>query len=461
MQLKSAGVSVKPASGERDWTKGSITASFLSLSWPMVVGGILDMIGPTIDMIWVGRLGEASIAGVGISGMAVQMVNSMTMGIFTGMRAMIARYFGAGDIEYANHVARQALVIGIAFSLIIAAIGILFAEQILIILGVTPDVVHEGAAYLRINFVGIVTMTFRMMTEATMQASGDAMRPMRIAIFFRIFHIVLCPFLVFGLWIFPDMGVSGAALTGVLSTALGAGIGLWFLFSGHTRLKLNFSNFHLDPGVIWRMVKIGIPASITTMERTFGQLVLMWFVVPFGTIAVAAYTVGQRIDYLVMNPFLALGQGAGVLAAQNLGANQPERAVKTGWVAVAFSSAICALICGVLLIWAGPISSIFTPSQDLIDQASLYMRIQVAGYAVFGFTMVISQIMNSVGDTLPVMMITLGGMWAVQVPVSFLLSHYTDLGVVGIWWGMVAGVISRFIVYALYYQSGRWKARRV
>jgi putative MATE family efflux protein len=294
-----------------------------------------------------------------------------------------------------------------------------------------------------------------------MQASGDAMRPMRIAIFFRLFHVALCPFLVFGWWIFPRMGVSGAALTGVLSTALGAGIGLWFLFSGRTRLKLDFKHFHLDLSVIWRMVKIGIPASITSMERTFGQLVLMWFVVPFGTIAVAAYTVGQRIDYLVMNPFLALGQGAGTLAAQNLGAKQPGRAVRTGWVAIIFSSVICLLISGALLLWAEPISSIFTPSQDLIGAAGLYIRIQVVAYAVFGFTMVISQILNGVGDTLPVMIITLGGMWAIQVPVSFFLSHYTSLGVAGVWWGMVAGVLSRLIVYVVYYQSGKWKTRSV
>jgi putative MATE family efflux protein len=454
-------IGAQPARTERDWTKGSITAAFLSLSWPMVVSGVLDIIGPTIDMIWIGRLGEASIAGVGVSGMVVSLVNSMTMGIFTGMRAMIARYFGGGDTAKALHTARQAFVVGIAFSLLIAAIGLFFANQILILLGVAPDVVHEGAAYLRINFIGIVTMTFRMLSESAMQASGDAIRPMRIAIFFRIFHVILCPFLVFGWWIFPNMGVSGAALTGVLSTALGAGIGLWYLFTGRTRLKIDFNHFRLDFVVIWHMVRIGIPASITFMERTFGQLILMWFVVPFGTVAVAAYTVGQRIDYLVMNPFLALGQGAGTVAAQNLGAYQPQRAVRTGWIAIFFSSAICLLIVAALLLWAEPISRIFTPSQDLIDASSLYIRIQAAAYAAFGFTMVISQILNGVGDTLPVMLITLGGMWLIQVPVSFVLSRYTSLGVTGVWWGMVAGVLSRLIVYIVYFQSGKWKTRSV
>jgi putative MATE family efflux protein len=461
MRGRNAGQTRRRESIERDWTKGSISANLFSLSWPMVVGGTLNMLGPTIDMIWVGRLGEASIAGVGVSGMVVQVINSMTMGLFTGMRAMIARFVGAGDAEGANHIARQAFVLGVAFSLIMAVIGIFLAEPILIMLGVASDVVSEGAAYLRINCIGMVTMTFRMMTEATMQASGDAIRPMRIAIFFRLFHIALCPFLVFGWWIFPHMGVSGAAITNVFSQALGAGIGIWFLFAGYTRLRLTLRGFKFDPGAIWRMVKIGIPASITGMERTFGQLALMWFVVPFGTLAVAAHTVGQRVDQFVNNPVMAFGQAAGILAGQNLGAREPERAMKTGWISVGISSSLMLVLSGVLLLWAEPAASIFTPSQDLIGQTGVYIRIQVAGYAAFGFTMVLSQVLNGVGDTLPVMLFALLGMWLVQVPVAFLLSRYTDLGVAGVWCGMVAGVLVRAIIYLFYFRAGKWKTKKV
>lgn len=180
MQSRQAELAVKQKSVERDWTKGSISANLFSLSWPMVVGGTLNMLGPTIDMIWVGRLGQASIAGVGISGMVVQVANSMTMGLFTGMRAMIARFVGASDSEGASHVARQAFVVGVVFSLIMAIIGIFLAKPILVMLGVDPEVVSEGAAYLRINFIGMVTMTFRMMTEAASVTHADNITVTRI-----------------------------------------------------------------------------------------------------------------------------------------------------------------------------------------------------------------------------------------------------------------------------------------
>ncbi|MFC2069734.1 MATE family efflux transporter, partial [Chloroflexota bacterium] len=116
---------------DRDWTKGSITGNLLSLSWPMIITQGMNMLGQVIDMVWVGRLGAASIAGVGVSSMAVQLINGTMMGLGMGMRAMIARFIGAGDAEGANHVARQSFVVSTIFAAIIAVIGIFLADKIL------------------------------------------------------------------------------------------------------------------------------------------------------------------------------------------------------------------------------------------------------------------------------------------------------------------------------------------
>ncbi len=173
---------------DRDWTKGSIIGNLLSLAWPMMIGGSINMLGPTIDMIWVGKLGAASIAGVGVSGMIVMMVDSLKMGLMTGLRAIVARSIGADDYETANHAAQQTFIISAAYSLIVATVGIIFAEPILILMGLEPDVVSEGTAYMRIMFVGRIPMSLWMMCEAMMQASGDAITPMKTTIAFRLFQ---------------------------------------------------------------------------------------------------------------------------------------------------------------------------------------------------------------------------------------------------------------------------------
>ncbi|MBI2836160.1 MAG: MATE family efflux transporter [Chloroflexi bacterium] len=446
---------------ERDWTKGGILNNLLSLSWPMVISSLINTMGPTIDMIWVGRLGQASIAGVGIAGMAVMVVNSMVMGIFAGLQAVVARHVGAGDKQGAAHVARQALAVSTAFSVVMAIVGVLFSEAILKLVGLAPDVIAEGTAYLRIQFVGMVTMTFQMMTNSAMMASGDSRKPMLVAILYRLFHVVISPFFIFGWWIFPRLGVSGSALTSVFSTGLGAGIGLWILFSGRTRLQLTMKEFRIDPVAIWRIVKVGVPMAVNAMERSLGQFFLMWFVVPYGTMAVAAHSVGQRVDMFIMMMGFTIGQAAGVLAGQNMGAGLPERAKKTAWTAVAVAFSILFTMSTVIWFWAENVAGVFTPSDDLAQLTGVYLRIQIVTYVMLSLVGVLMSVLSGVGDTVPVMLATLLSMWVVQVPLAYFLPKVTGLGVYGVWWAMAAGVVIRALAFVIYFRTGLWQRKKV
>ncbi len=419
------------------------------------------MLGPTIDMIWVGKLGAAAIAAVGVSGMVVQLANSLTMGLYQGLRAMVARFIGAGDIEGANHIARQAVVISLAYSLMMAAIGHFYARSIMRLIGVGGDVVALGAPYLSINFIGMVTMSFRNMTESIMQASGDSRTPMWIAVFFRFVHIAVCPLLIFGLWIFPKMGVTGAATTAVFSQGIGAGLGLWFLSSGRTRLHLNFRHFRIDFSTIWRLLKVGIPASVAAMQRTLGNLVLVVIIGPFGTLAVAAHSLNQRVEMFLQMPAMGVGQAAGVLAGQNLGARQPGRAERTGWLAAGFLSGAFMLVSVAVLIWAENIVRIFDSDPGLVAVASLFLRIACANWVVMGLTNVFQQCVNGAGDTVVPMVIMLVNMWLMQIPLAYFLPRITGLGVYGVRWGIVAGTVGAAIIYTIYFSTGRWKSKMV
>ncbi|MFC2056092.1 MATE family efflux transporter [Chloroflexota bacterium] len=446
---------------ERDWTKGNVFRNLVSLSWPLVVGNSLNLLGPVIDMVWVGKLGAAAIAGVGIASMAVMLITSVRMGLTTGTRALVARFIGAYDTDGANHVGQQAVVISSGYVIIVASIGIFLAEPIMRIFGLEADVVTEGAAYMRIMFVGSVAMSFRMMAESIMQASGDTVTPMRITVFFRLLHAALAPFLIFGWWIFPRLGVSGAAATNVISQSLGGAIGLWILFSGRSRLQVTMRKFRLDFSMIWRILKIGIPASITTMERTFGNMMLIWFMAPFGTLAVAGHALIERIQAVLRMPCMGLGVGAGVLAGQNLGARQPDRAEKSGWLATGVAEGFTLIAALVILLWAENIIRIFNSEPDLVQLASVFLRIHAAAYLMSGFYFVLSHTISGAGDTLPPMLVTLLSFWLVQLPLAFLLPRVTDLGVYGVRWAIVAGIITGAITYIVYFKVGRWKRKNV
>ncbi|MFC2007699.1 MATE family efflux transporter [Chloroflexota bacterium] len=445
----------------RDWTKGSILRNLLLLSWPIIITNGSRIIGPTIDLLWVGRLGAASIAGVGISSMAVHAVMAGRMGISTGVRAMIARSIGAGDAEGANHIAQQGLVISAAYGIIMAVIGIFFAEQILGLFGVEADVVREGAAYMRIAFAGSAAMSFLQLTENLMQASGDSVTPMRISIIYRLFHVGFVPFLIFGWWIFPRLGVSGAALAGVISNGLGMVLGLWILFTGRSRLRLTLRGFNLDFTILRRIIRIGVPSAVMMSERSFSRLLLTWFMTPFGTYAVAAHTLIERIVRLITMSGIGLGRGAAVLVGQNLGAQQPERAEKSAWLAVGFAEGIMVVFSVAVLLWPGSLIRIFNSEPGLVELTSVFLRIGVVGYSVYSIDQILQLCLGGAGDTLPPMLITLLSLWVVLMPLAFFLSRFTDLGVYGVRWAMVIGIITGVIAYVTYFRMGRWKYKRI
>lgn len=449
------------AAYRQDLTKGSLLGNLWTLSWPMMVTQTITTLGPTIDMIWLGKLGAASMAGVGVSGTVVMLVSSIRTGLQTGTRAIIARSIGAGDTDAANHVANQSFVVSILFAVATAVIGLFLSRQMLELMGLAPDALAEGTAYLRIHLVGMVTMSFQMLSQSLMQAAGDSQTPMRISLVTRFFHIALAPFLIFGWWIFPRLGVSGAALTGIISQGIAGAIGMWILYSGRTRLQLTMKNFRFDWQMIWRITRIGIPASLMGTERSSATLLVMWFIVPFGTFAVAAHALMERVDNFIRMPAMGLGQAAGVLAGQNLGAQQPERAEKTAWLAVGLFTAVMFVIS--VVVWFRPefVIGIFNTQPELVKIAATFLLIQTVHFMVSGITLVLMSCLNGVGDTWAPTLNTLVTLWGVQMPLAYLLSRFTPLGVFGVRWAMVIAVVVRAAIYVVYFKMGRWKYKEV
>ena len=454
------GPGMRPGS-DRDLTKGNLFANLFSLAWPMMVNNSLNMLGPTIDMIWVGRLGPAAIAGVGAAGMGMMIIMPAMMGLTMGTRALIARFIGAGDEAGANHVARQAFVLGLGFSFIVAMIGIFFAESILRLLGMGDDVIAQGGNYLRIIFIGSIAMSSRFISDSIMQSSGDSQTPMKITALMRVFHIVLSPFLILGWWIFPRLGTNGAALTNVLSHSLGLSMSLFVLFSGRTRIRLNLKGFRFDPGMIWRMIKIGLPSLVSGIAHPLALTVLIRIIASFGTLAVAAHTLSNRVQMLLFMPGVALGMASGIIAAQNLGANQPDQAEKSVWIGSGMVEGVMFTGSCTVLLWTSQIVGVFSPDPELIIIAAKFLKITAVGFLIIGINMVLMQSLTGVGDTFPPMVLNIAMMWGVQLPLAFYLPKVTSLGVYAIPW---AGVVSMYlgaICFFIYFRMGRWKIKVV
>ena len=488
--------------GERDWTTGSVPRNLLALSWPMMVTEGLYMIGISIDMVWVGRLGSTAIAGIGVAGIYAGVQMMIMTGLSMGTRALVARYIGARDIEGANHAAQQAFVISLIYTVVMAVLGVVFAEAVLTLMGFASDVVAIGTSYMRIMFgFGSATVAFWYMGYSILQASGDATTPLVITIFYRVLHVPLCYALVLGEWGFPQMGSDGAAVANVISRATGMVLVLWALYAGWAvsfksdrwlrgwkvrdtgrsvprqllnfmaiwrvfivgpgRLRLTMRGFRVDLAMVWRMVRIGIPASIMGVQRSLSMIIVAGLTGAFGTTAVAAHSVQQRVEMVLMPVNLGLGLGSGVLAGQNLGARQPERAERSSWQAALLSTGLMVICSTAVFFWAENIVRIFNSEPDLVAMTSTFLRIATAGYIFLGVGTVLMQSLSGAGDTVPPMVFGIVAAWGFTVPLAYLLPGVGNIGVNGVRWALVSGFVAQAILSIAYFRLGRWKRKKV
>ena len=446
---------------DRDWTEGNILKNLVSLSWPMTVTQTIMSLGPTIDMIWVGKLGSTAVAGVGISGIIVQLAQGVMMGFTVGMRAMIARAIGSQDIHAANRIAQQAVIITAIYGIFMAIFGFFFGEKVIGLVTSDLEVIEYGTLYLRIQFIAGGTVVFRMMMDAIMQASGDSVNPMWIAIVYRLFHIALCPFLIFGWWVFPELGVEGAAYTSIIAQTLGIILGLRVLIGSRSRVSITFKEFTFDTGIIIRMIRIGLPSAISNVQQNLNQFFLQIFIAPFGGAAIAAHAIMQRLNMFIFMPTSSFGMGAGVLVGQNLGAGKPERAEKSAWIAVWLVTAFSVCIAVLFYFLAEPVIRIFNSEPDMVEMGILFIQIGVVSWLFMGFASVLMNCLQGAGDTIPTMVIAIVTTWAITMPLAYFLPKYTDWGIASIRWAISASSVIGALANIIYFRMGKWKTRRV
>jgi putative MATE family efflux protein len=385
----------------------------------------------------------------------VQVGMTGRQGLDMAMRAMVSRAVGAGDIARANHVALQAFTLSGAFSVLMALIGVFFTEPLLAVLGVPDNVIAAGADYMRIQFVGSGTNAFRMMSGAALQSAGDTLTPMRSATVSRFLHVVLSPMFVFGWLVFPEIGLMGAAMANILAQGVGAVMNFRALFMGTSKLHLTLRGYRPDFRLLVGMIKTGLPASVTSAERSIAQLLLVGIVSPYGATTLAAYALTRRIENLVMMGARGLGQGAGVLVGQNLGAGKPERARKTVAWALLYVFGINLVTVIALVLFTDFFIGIFNNDQELLEVAVTWLQIAALGYLFLGIGQVFQQSYNTAGDTMVPMLVTLVSLWLVQQPLALVLPD-AGLGHYGIAWAVVAAVFVRLLIYAPYYFTNRW-----
>lgn len=446
---------------QRDFTKGPLGTAIFLLAVPMILEMVMESVFAVVDIFFVAKLGADAVAIVGITESLMAIVYAIAMGLGIGATATVARRVGEKDLDGAARSAMHVIYVGLIVAAVLAVAGVYFAEDFLRAMGASEAAIGQGVNFTRVMLGGNGVVIFLFLLNAIFRGAGDAAIAMRVLWLANLLNIVLAPCFIFGVWLFPELGVTGAAV----GTTIGRGVGVLYaasrLFRHDGRLTIGAGQRSFSPELLWKIVTLSASATLQLIIGTASWIGLVRIVSGFGSEAVAGYTIGIRIVVFALLPSLGMSNAAATLVGQSLGANDPERAERAVWKA-AFYNACFLTTVGVIFVALAPqIVGLFTQEPAVAKYAADGLRIIALGFLFYAYGMVLETSFNGAGDTWTPTYINLGIFWLFEIPLAYLLAYRFGLGTYGVFWAITVAFSALAVVAALLFRRGRWKTKVV
>jgi len=444
--------------GDVDATRGPVRSALIALAIPIMVSNLLQTAYNLVDAIWLGRVGKAAFTAPTVSWPIIHVLISLGTGFAVAGLALSAQYRGAGDRENACRAAGQTIVFMFIFAVLIGGLGAYFAGDILSAMGVERgEPLEQSTAYMRVMFAGIPAMFLSFATSMVLRGWGDAVTPMRLTLYSVVLNAVMDPILIFGLFGVPRMEAMGAAVATVISRSIVGLIGLYLLTSGALTLRLRREHFRPTRGIMRRIVRIGLPSSLGDTGTAFGFMVMIFFVVYYGTTVVAAWGAAQRVISILLMPAMGIGAATSTVVGQNLGAGLKERARKGVREALKLTAALNLVGSTIIFLFAPYVIWIFISDPDVIAYGAIIFRYLAFPLVFVGLLNVVLGAFRGAGYTVAVMALTLTRLWVFRIPMVYIISFLLGIGADGIWIGMALSNVMIGITALAWLARGRWE----
>lgn len=444
---------------------GDIVRTAMSLGWPVMLSNVFQTVYNLTDAFWLGKLGPEAVAAPSISWPILFLFISLSVGFGISGVSFVSQYTGAGLPEKANKSAGQLLFILLSSSSVTSILGFIFAGDVVALMGASKMVQATATPYLRIMFLAMPFLFSQFGFRSILRGCGDTRTPMILTVSSAVLDTVLDPFFVFGWGFIPQMGVIGAALTTLITRGLAAFIGIYLLFSGQVRIRLNLSDLKPDTRWIKKIVSIGVPSAIGQGGTALGFVVLMSLVsiednlLPGEGVLLAAYGVGNRIIEFV-NVILWGGVGAvSTMVGQNLGANQNERAERIVEKLLLFFFLLSITASALIYFLRIPLYKAFISDPAVLDAGSMFITFMVFSVPFFAVFRLVGGVFEGAGKTRPSMFLSLIRLWGLRTLLSCVFYFIFAMGAVGIWAGITIGNFGAAAISVAWLSKGTWKKK--
>ena len=424
------------------------------LAWPVLVSMLSMSAMNVADTLFVGWLGTAELAAVGLATTLTWFVFTPSRGLLKGIKILTSQRTGAEDVETSDQLVTQGLWMAVVMGVLLLMLAPLGA-QLFWALGASSAVSDHATSYfaIRVLFAPIVLSAWA--TELWFQGRGDTRTPMVASVIGNVLNIALDPLLIFGLGPVPALGIAGAAWATVISQIVGGAILLWRAWPTIRRsLAPSWS-------LIRRSLPLGVPIAAQWTLDFGGFLVFLSLLARAGDAHLAAHVLVFRIVQVSMLPGFAIGDAAGVLVGQAVGARRSE-AARQAWAAGVWQSIVLMGAFGVLFLVAPTwVLAPFDPSADVATLGITLLALAALWQVADALVMVNYCALSSAGDTRFTLLLFVGGSWFIQVPLTLLLVGWLEWGAVGAWWALTIEITLMAAASQLRIRSRGWLEGRM
>jgi MATE family multidrug resistance protein len=437
--------------------QAAIRRDVLRLALPATGEQLLSMMVGIVDTYLVGHLSAAALSSVGLANQWVFMATVLFAAIATGATAMIARFTGARQIELANEVLRQSMVMGVFIGLATTVLGLSLAHPAVVLLGAQGEVISLGAAYLRVVSSIFLFSTLMFIGNACLRGAGDTRTPLLVMLVVNVLNIIVAWTAINGPFGLPKLGVVGSALGAATGRLVGGLLIIVILLRGRAGIQLQLANMRPDWDLIRRILHVGLPTGLEQILFRTGQMVFVRIIAELGTVTYAASQVAINGWSLSFMPGFGFALAATTLVGQALGAHDPDGAHNRGNITYRMGATLMGAVGLCLILFPAQIMGFFTDDPQVIAIGTLPLRMVGLIQPLLAATMIFAGGLRGAGDTRFPMVVSSGAIWLIRLPLAYLFALVFHWGLMGAWTAMVIDMSLRGLLNFLRFRGGRWK----
>ena len=436
-------------------TEGVIWKEILLFSIPLLLGNLFQQLYNAVDSVVVGNyIGAQALAAVGSSAPVINLLVSFFMGLAVWAGVIISRYFGARKKEELHIAVHTSLALTFAAGLVMTLIGVLISPYVLQWVGTPSDVMESSVLYLRIYFLGILSVMVYNMGSGILRAVGDSRNPLYFLIVSSVTNIILDMLFV----IVFHMGIAGVGWATLIAQTISAVLTMLLLMRTKEEYQVKLKHIRFHKHMLYEIVRLGLPSGLQNAIVSFSNVIVQSNINAFGSLAMAGCGSYTKIDGFAILPVMSYSMALTTFTGQNMGAKKYDR-VKQGAKTGILMSVLTIVCISALLLMLGPnVLAIFSSDPTVINYGLYMMHVLAPGYIFLAISHAFNGIIRGAGIT-TVPMIVMVTCWC-GLRMAWILTSvplFHDIGVVFMGWPLtwIASALWLF----LYYRKGKWMTR--